>query len=432
MSTDRKQQRLNEAISEIAERISSRFKENQKLHQTFINCFESTAKTTTKFLEEDEVFVFTGDIAAMWLRDSSAQVVHYLPFLKEYDILEEFVRGLIKRQMKYILIDPYANAFNETANGNCWEVDITETNPWNWERKYEVDSLCYPVWLLHEYYERTGNREIFTPEVKRAFEEIIRLWTKEQNHETQSDYSFVRLNCPPSDTLTREGKGEPTNYTGMTWSGFRPSDDACRYGYLIPANMFAVVVLGYMENYLREIYEDTELAEQAAKLKESIEEGIRQYGIVETGEYGKVYAYETDGLGNYNLMDDANVPSLLSIPWLKYREKEDSVYENTRRFILSRNNPYYYEGTAAKGVGSPHTPDQYIWHIALTMEGLTAAKQEDKLRILNTLLATDADKMVMHEGFCCNEPKLYTREWFAWANSLFALFVMSLYEGQNY
>ncbi len=429
MSTDRKQQRLNEAISEIAERISSRFKENQKLHQTFINCFESTAKTTTKFLEEDEVFVFTGDIAAMWLRDSSAQVVHYLPFLKEYDILEEFVRGLIKRQIKYILIDPYANAFNETANGNCWEVDITETNPWNWERKYEVDSLCYPVWLLHEYYERTGNREIFTPEVKRAFEEIIRLWTKEQNHETQSDYSFVRLNCPPSDTLTREGKGEPTAYTGMTWSGFRPSDDACRYGYLIPANMFAVVVLGYMENYLREIYEDTELAEQAAKLKESIEEGIRQYGIVETGEYGKVYAYETDGLGNYNLMDDANVPSLLSIPWLKYREKDDSVYENTRRFILSCNNPYYYEGTAAKGIGSPHTPDQYIWHIALTMEGLTAAKQEDKLRILNTLLATDADKMVMHEGFCCNEPKLYTREWFAWANSLFALFVMSLYEG---
>jgi meiotically up-regulated gene 157 (Mug157) protein len=128
-------------------------------------------------------------------------------------------------------------------------------------------------------------------------------------------------------------------------------------------------------------------------------------------------------------MDDANVPSLLSIPWLKYREKDDSVYENTRRFILSCNNPYYYEGTAAKGIGSPHTPDQYIWPIALTMEGLTAAKQEDKLRILNTLLATDADKMVMHEGFCCNEPKLYTREWFAWANSLFALFVMSLYEG---
>ncbi|WOO38461.1 glycoside hydrolase family 125 protein [Anaerocolumna sp. AGMB13020] len=428
MSTDLKQQRLNEAVSEIAEKVASRFQDNQKLYQTFINCFESTAKTTTKFLKEDEVFVFTGDIAAMWLRDSSAQVVHYLPFLKEYDILEEFVRGLIKRQMKYILIDPYANAFNETANGNCWEVDITKSNPWNWERKYEVDSLCYPVWLLHEYYERTGNRHIFTFEVKLVFEEIIRLWAKEQNHETQSDYSFVRLNCPPSDTLTREGKGEPTAYTGMTWSGFRPSDDACRYGYLIPSNMFAVVVLGYMEKFLREFYKDAELAEQAAKLKDSIEQGIRQYGIVETEEYGKVYAYETDGLGSYNLMDDANVPSLLSIPWLKYREKDDSIYENTRRFLLSRNNPYYYEGTAAKGIGSPHTPDQYIWHIALTMEGLTAAEQEEKVRLLNTLLSTDADKMVMHEGFCCNEPKLYTREWFAWANSLFALFVMSLYE----
>lgn len=428
MNLENKQQKLNQVVDEIAKKIANKFSSNEKLYQTFLNCFVSTAKTTTKFLENEETFVFTGDIAAMWLRDSSAQVVHYLPFIKEYEILGDFVRGLIKRQMRYIEIDPYANAFNEEANGNCWDEDITDTNPWNWERKYEIDSLCYPIWLLHEYWIQLKDTNIFTEDVKRVCKIIINQWKKEQKHDIDSTYSFIRLNCPPSDTLTREGKGEPTGYTGMTWSGFRPSDDACKYGYLIPSNMFAVVVLGYIEEFASEIFSDVELKEQAAKLKEEIQKGIREYGIVHDEQFGDIYAYETDGFGHYNLMDDANVPSLLSIPWLKYAEGNDTVYQNTRRYILSHKNPYYYEGTCAKGIGSPHTPDQYIWHIALTMQGLTADTKEEKETLLEVLLNTDADKQVMHEGFYCNNPSEFTREWFAWANSLFALFVMKLYE----
>lgn len=428
MKTQEKQQQLNQAVDEIANKIAIKFSNNEKLHQTFLNCYTSTAKTTTKFLENGEAFVFTGDIAAMWLRDSSAQVVHYLPFVKEYRILNEFIQGLIKRQMRYILIDPYANAFNEEANGNCWDVDITESTPWNWERKYEIDSLCYPIWLLHEYYGRTKDESIFTEEVSKVFKTIIELWKKEQRHDTDSKYSFVRLNCPPSDTLTREGRGEPTGYTGMTWSGFRPSDDACAYGYLIPANMFATVVLGYMEEFAKDIFKDEELAEQAAKLKNEIQKGIEQYGILHDEEFGDIYAYETDGLGHYNLMDDANVPSLLSIPWLNYADANDKIYQNTRKFVLSKKNPYYYEGTYARGIGSPHTPKEYIWHIALTMQGLTTENQVEKEAMLETLLKTDAGKLVMHEGFFCNDPNQFTREWFAWANSLFALFVLELYE----
>ena len=424
---EEKQQQLNLAVKEIAEKIGQSFKDNEKLYQTFINCFESTAKTTTKFLDNGEAFVFTGDIAAMWLRDSSAQVVHYLPFLKEYPVIGELVRGLIKRQMHCILIDPYANAFNEEANGNCWEVDITESNPWNWERKYEVDSLCYPIWLLHEYWIRTKDTSVFTKEVKQVLNTIIELWNREQNHDRDSKYSFIRLNCPPSDTLTRDGRGEPSGYTGMTWSGFRPSDDACKYGYLVPSNMFAAVVLGFTEEFAEEIYKDNSLKEKAARLKEEINQGIKKYAILHDEEFGDIYAYETDGLGNYNLMDDANVPSLLSIPWLGYTDAGDEIYQNTRRFILSRRNLYYYEGTSAKGIGSPHTPDQYIWHIALTMQGLTAQTREEKEGILAILLQTDGDKLVMHEGFDCNDPGAYTREWFAWANSLFALFVSELY-----
>ena len=428
MNMEEKQQQLNQAVREIAEKIGDKFKDNAKLHQTFINCFESTAKTTTKFLENEETFVFTGDIAAMWLRDSSAQVVHYLPFVKEYPVIGDMVKGLIKRQMACIMIDPYANAFNEEANGNCWEVDITESSPWDWERKYEIDSLCYPIWLLNEYYAGTGDHSVFTEEVKKVCDIIIKLWRREQNHDRDSKYSFIRVNCPPSDTLTRDGKGEPTGYTGMTWSGFRPSDDACKYGYLIPANMFAVTVLGFIAEFADKIFKDASLKEEAVKLRDEINQGIKTYGVVKDEEFGEMYAYETDGLGNYNLMDDANVPSLLSIPWIGFTDTEDKIYQNTRRFILSSRNPYYYEGSFAKGIGSPHTPDQYIWHIALTMQGLTAETKEEKESILTTLLQTDGDKQVMHEGFLCNDPKAYTREWFAWANSLFALFVMEVYQ----
>ena len=428
MNVQEKQQALIEAVEEIAKKEGA-YWEDEHIRRTFENCYVSTAKTTTKFLENGEAYVFTGDIAAMWLRDSSAQVVHYLPFLKEYPILKVMVKGLIARQAKYIHIDPYANAFNEEANGNCWEKDITEYNPWNWERKYEIDSLCYPVWLMEQYVKNTGDHDIFTPEVKTAFRDILDLWKREQHHET-SAYSFIRVNCPPSDTLSCEGKGEPVGYTGMTWSGFRPSDDACRYGYLIPSNMFAAVVLGYMEKFLKEQYQDEAMAKEAADLKAQIEEGIQKYGIVENETFGKMYAYETDGLGNYNLMDDANVPSLLSLPWLAYCSKDDPIYKNTRAFVLSKKNPYYYEGNCAKGIGSPHTPDQYIWHIALTMQGLTSDSQEERENLWNTLLSTDAGCEVMHEGFHCEKPEAFTREWFAWANSLFALFALSMKEGK--
>lgn len=428
MNVQEKQQALIEAVEEIAKKEGA-YWEDEHIRRTFENCYVSTAKTTTKFLENGEAYVFTGDIAAMWLRDSSAQVVHYLPFLKEYPILKDMVKGLIARQAKYIHIDPYANAFNEEANGNCWEKDITEYNPWNWERKYEIDSLCYPVWLMEQYVKNTGHHDIFTPEVKTAFRDILDLWKREQHHET-SAYSFIRVNCPPSDTLSCEGKGEPVGYTGMTWSGFRPSDDACRYGYLIPSNMFAAVVLGYMEKFLKEQYQDEAMAKEAADLKAQIEEGIQKYGIVENETFGKMYAYETDGLGNYNLMDDANVPSLLSLPWLAYCSKDDPIYKNTRAFVLSKKNPYYYEGNCAKGIGSPHTPDQYIWHIALTMQGLTSDSQEERENLWNTLLSTDAGCEVMHEGFHCEKPEAFTREWFAWANSLFALFALSMKEGK--
>lgn len=408
-------------IRNIATDVSQNIKD-EKLKKLFFNCFIDTMETTLN-IAEDDTFIITGDIPAMWLRDSTSQIEHYLPFINDYAELKDIFIGLINRQMQCILIDPYANAFNKEANGRKWDNDITKDSPWVWERKYEIDSLCYPVRLIYKYWKTSNDDSFFNKEIKKVFEIIIDLWNTEQYHLEKSDYSFQRLNCSPTDTLCNNGLGNPVGYTGMTWSGFRPSDDACEYGYLVPANMFASVVLGYIEEIADKIYNDSSLKNKASKLKNEIDEAIEKFAIVEKEGYGKIYAYEVDGLGNHNFMDDANVPSLLSIPYIGYKPIDDEIYQNTRRFILSNNNPFYYEGKAAKGIGSPHTPPQYIWHIALSMQGLTTNNEDEINYLVETLKNTDGGKTYMHEGFHCDDPKKFTRDWFAWSNSLFSHFI---------
>lgn len=408
---------LNKIGTELSKSIN-----DEKLKKLFLNCFLNTIDTTVLY-EENDTFIITGDIPAMWLRDSTSQVEHYLPFVNKYPILKDLFIGLINRQVKCIKIDPYANAFNKKPNGQKWDNDITKDSPWVWERKYEIDSLCFPVRLIYKYWITTGDTNFFNDDIKDIFYTIINLWETEQYHLDKSDYSFQRLNCPESDTLTNNGLGNTVTFTGMTWSGFRPSDDACKYGYLIPSNMFASVVLKYIEEISEAIYNDYHLALKAKALRTQIDEGIKKFGLVEHKDFGIIYAYETDGLGNYNLMDDANVPSLLSIPYIGYKSIDDEVYQNTRKFILSKNNPYFYESKYFSGIGSPHTPDKYIWHISLSMQGLTSTNKSEIDELLKALINSDGDTYYMHEGFNCNNPNEYTREWFAWSNSLFADFV---------
>ncbi|WCT58080.1 glycoside hydrolase family 125 protein [Paenibacillus kyungheensis] len=386
----------------------------------FRQCYANTYETTLQRLADGSTFVITGDIPAMWLRDSTAQVRHYLPVAVHDTEVADMIAGVIRRQIFYIGIDPYGNAFNIEDNDHRYDIDLTELNGWVWERKYEIDSLCYPIQLSYLFWKATGRTDLFDESFRTVLHRIIDLWRCEQHHDDHSPYVFMRENCPPSDTLRNQGKGMPTSYTGMTWSGFRPSDDACTFGYLIPSNMFASVVLGYMAEIAIDMYHDERLATKALRLQEEIDFGIENYGTVIHPQYGKIYAYETDGQGNHNLMDDANVPSLLSIPYLGYRAVEDKVYQNTRAFVLSEHNPYYFTGIAASGIGSPHTPTDYIWHIALSMQGLTSTDPLEIKSILDTLASTHADTGFMHEGFHKDDPTKFTRPWFAWANSLFA------------
>ncbi|MBO5934241.1 MAG: glycoside hydrolase family 125 protein [Clostridia bacterium] len=405
-------------LSDVAASYTEKIRDG-KIRKMFVQCFMSTFETTVQLHDDGSCFVITGDIPAMWLRDSSAQVNHYIPFAKSSEEAYNVIKGLIHRQMNCILADAYANAFNREANGLGHQKDDTEMTPLVWERKYEIDSLCYPVKLAYRFWKEADTTAHFTEETRQAFYRITDLWTVEQNHENSS-YYFSRRRRRKSDTLSHKGKGAPVSYTGMTWSGFRPSDDSCIYGYLVPANMFAYVVLGYMSEIADEVYHDRVLAEKAEKLRAEIKDGIDKYAVVKDKEGKSFYAYETDGRGHFNLMDDANVPSLLSLPYLGYCSADDEIYINTRKFILSKKNPYYYAGRKAKGIGSPHTPKNHIWPIALCMQGLTSDDKNEMLYLIRTLAETDSDTGFMHESFHKNKPQKFTREWFSWANTLYA------------
>jgi meiotically up-regulated gene 157 (Mug157) protein len=407
-------------IRNIVNDMGRKLEGSPKLRRMFAKCFLNTLETTTELLDDGTTFLITGDIPAMWLRDSAAQVSQYLPLCAKNQTLRRVVEGLVKRQATYIAVDPYANAFNKEPNGHGHGGDDTQRNPWVWERKYEVDSLCYPIRLAYKYWKASGKTSIFDDTFKNALNVILSLWRTEQRHAEASPYRFARRDCPPTDTLRNGRMGMPVNYTGMTWSGFRPSDDACTFNYLIPANMFASVVLGYITEIAGTVYEDGGLADEAAGLREEIDYGIKTYGICSHPEFGRIYAYETDGFGNHNLMDDANVPNLLSIPYIGYAPADDPVYLNTRRFILSPYNPFYYSGKCASGIGSPHTPRRHIWPIGLIMQALTALDAGEIDRVLQTLESTDAGMECMHESFHADDPQTYTRPWFAWANSLFS------------
>ena len=387
----------------------------------FENCFNDTLENTVKEGEDGEYFMLTGDIPAMWLRDSTNQLRPYLFTAKSDPRVMRIILGVIKKQLRAILLDPYANAFNETANGAGHQTDKTAMRAEVWERKYEIDSLCYPVQLCYLLWKNCGETKQFDDDFYKAAETIMDVWEIEQDHVNNSNYTFERFDCPETDTLPNEGKGNPAARTGMTWSGFRPSDDRCVYGYLIPSEMFAVKALSYLSEVFTGIYGDEAAASRAERLAKEIGDGIRKYGVSDG-----VYAYETDGNGNCAFMDDANIPSLLSLPYLGCCKKDDPLYLDTRKFVLSSKNPYYFEGEYACGIGSPHTPEGFIWHIALAVQGLTSADEAERERILDTFERTTAGTYLMHEGFCKDDPAKFTRPWFSWANAVYAEFVLSM------
>ncbi len=375
---------------------------------------------------DGEVFVLTGDIPAMWLRDSTAQVRPYL-LAADDPAVAAALTGVLRRQLRYVLADPYANAFNAEPDGSgAGYVDEPAPGPLVWEQKYEVDSLCAPLQLAYGIWRATGGLGHLTVDDRfvRAARRIIALWRVEQDHENRSPYEFRRLGDDAFDSLPRGGRGAPVGPTGMTWSGFRPSDDRCHHGYLVPSNAMAAVALTGLAELAAAIG-DPVLAADATALSGEIATGVRTQGVTEGADLA-VYAYEVDGLGGQSLMDDANIPSLLSLPYLGWCDPGDQLYLRTREFVLSDANPFYYAGSSAAGIGSPHTPPGHVWPLSLTMQALTSDDEAERTRLAELLLRTDGGTGAMHESFHTDDPGTFTRAWFGWGDALFAELLLDL------
>ncbi len=327
-------------------------------------------------------YVSTGDIDAMWLRDSSVQAMARLH-------QQALVRGVIARQERLIAIDPYANAFHR-------DYGVAE-------RKFELDSLCYPVRLAEQYVQATGDTSVYDRRFYAELHIILRTIMVEQQHGSHSNYHR-------NERRMKDG-------IGLVWSAYRPSDDPQVFNYNIPENMFAATTLREMAQLFSRQYHDETSAHKATFAAERIEQAIETRAIFST-RHGRIYAYEIDGLGAAKFMDDANVPSLLSVPLLGYAYNA-KAYAATRAFILSPGNPYYYRGRYASGIGSMHTPWNFVWPMSLIMQYRTASHNTEKDRIVSELALSNAGDGALHESFDVNDPRRYTRPKFGWVNALF-------------
>lgn len=398
----------------------------------FENCFPNTLDTTVKFYQKNNrpfTYVITGDIDAMWLRDSSAQVYPYLSLANEDEKLKNLLKGVINKQIECVLLDPYANAFFDDASKiSEWKDDLTEMKAGIHERKWEIDSLCYVMRLSYNYWKTTGDSSVFDAEWKKAMLLILQTFKDQQRKDSKGPYKFQRANGNPLDTQFAGGYGNPTKKIGLIHSMFRPSDDAVFYPFLVSSNMFAVVSLRETAEIFSQILKDENSSIQFKNLAKEVDEAIQKYAILNHPIAGKIYALEIDGFGNALFMDDANVPNLLSIPYLGYASKDDEVYKNTRKFSLSVANPWFSEGKFAKGIGGPHIGEHKIWPLGLIMQALTTDDDEEIVSVLKMLKATHAGTGFIHESFDVDNPKDFTRSWFAWANTLFGELILQLHK----
>lgn len=419
----------SEAVERLIRTVKGKIS-NPELAWLFENCFPNTLDTTVDFEiinGKPDTFVITGDIDAMWLRDSSAQVWPYLPLMKEDKHLKELIKGVINRQVKCILKDPYANAFyKDESKISEWKDDKTEMKPGVHERKWEIDSLCYPIRLAHGYWKETGDTAVFDSDWQQAMRSVVTTFKQQQRWEGNGPYKFERTTSWATDGVPLGGYGYPAKKTGLIFAMFRPSDDATFFPFNIPGNYFAVSALGKLKELWSAAGADKAFLAEIDTLRKTVSDALMQYGVIKTPQYGEIFPYEVNGYGSYNLMDDANVPSLLSMAYLDAYVPAN-LYANTRKYVLSADNPFFFKGKAGEGIGGPHVGMDYIWPMSIIMRGITSNEEKEIKYCIDTLRSSHAGTGFMHEAFHKDDASRFTRKWFAWANTLFGEFIWKVY-----
>ena len=463
--------------AEIASLVP-RFKD-PNLAVLFSNTLPNTLDTTVykHTVSPLDTFIVTGDIEAMWQRDSTNQVWPYLRFLSSDAPLRTLVAGLIRRQIANTLAQPYANAFqidNSTVGPHAGDASIpagAASSNYVFEYKYELDSLANVLRLSAGYWAATQDTSPFDSTWLAAVQLILATMRDQQQGSEEEDlaggpaYGFQRTTSEPSDSLDHL-RGPVARRTGMVKAAFRGSDDAQVLPFSIPENAYAAVALGNVTALLAALGHSAEAA-AATALAADIRAGIAQYGIMQHPiAKVAVYAYEVDGFGSQYFMDDANIPSLMAMPYYGFVEASDALYQQTRAALLSgASNPYYMCGTAGCGIGGPHNGWPYVWPMAIAIQSWTASSDAEVAQTLQLLVNSSACTGFIHESFDSEwagrarakgsaawqrplfahqltlsltppPPSLlslpeddvnkFTRKWFAWVNSLFADLVMKI------
>lgn len=415
----------NEYIEDIIKTISQDIAD-EDLQRMFCQCFPNTLDTTVYYTHREsqsDTFIVTGDIPAMWIRDSVNQVWPYLQYITKDKELNNLFIGLIYRLTRCIISDPYANAFKRELH-NGWPVV--------WERKYELDSLASFFRISSAYYQTTHDMQPFDEywvfAIRKALE-IIHLEQNSLDKDSQKIlFQFKTHTGHLHPAVRMRGYGYPSKHCGLSRCVFRPSDDETVFPYLIPANAMMVVNLRRLTPLLEVLYV-TDAAQLAHKLADQLNYGVKKWGIVTHPKFGKVYAYEVDGFGSQCLMDDPNIPSLLSLPYLGFCSTDDEVYKNTRKMILSTFNPFFAKGKYAQGITSPHFGVcDHFWPMATIMQAITTQNENEIIDCLKILKKTHAKSYFMHESINVDNPNEYTRPWFAWVNSLFGELIVKIHQ----
>ncbi|KAM3423609.1 hypothetical protein BST61_g1033 [Cercospora zeina] len=440
---------VEEAIQRIQGEIA-----DPDLKRLFENSYPNTLDTAVRWKgtaagsDEELTFLITGDIDAMWLRDSANQVQSYLPLLEassESNSLASLYRGVINLQARYLLIDPYCNSFqppvesgldakpNQGASGDI--VVPVYSNTSVFECKYELDSLAAFLEVSYDYYQATKDAEFFGKyQWVQAVEAVLKTVEEQMVGTYEPDgrvsnlpYQFARQSSKSTETQANNGLGNPfNNGTGLVRSFFRPSDDSTIYQGLIPSNMMFSRYLAATADIAAKISGQEGLAQKMRDMAESIKNAISTYGIIEIPNYGKVYAFEVDGYCGQNIMDDANIPSLLSAPFFGYLDANDEVYQRTRKLILSAQNPYFMRGPVINAIGGPHNGPGYAWPMASIVRILTSSDDAEITEQLREIVSSTDGLGLIHESINTFNGSDWTRQWFSWANGLFGQAILDL------
>jgi len=434
-------------IKEITSKMAS-----VDLARLFENCFPNTLDTTVRWHlpskdpKKAQSFIVTGDINAQWLRDSTNQLQQYQPLAKDDPELKTLLLGAINTQAIFVNESRYCNAFQPplasglepTSNGQDDTVEPVYEPYIVFECKYEIDSLASFLSLSNQFYASTSDASFITPLWVSAVQRVVQV-IEEQSIGTFSPsgypydmtYTFQRKTTVGTETLNLGGIGNPlASNTSLVRSAFRPSDDACILQFFIPGNAFLSVELERTAKLLASAKKNLPLSKTLQSYSDSIRAAIMKHGVIEHPEFGKVFVYETDGYGSHLIMDDANLPSLLSLPLLGFVPSTDPIYQNTRRMILSRQgNPYYLVGSKFQGIGGPHIGIKHAWPISLLVQAMTSDDDNEIVGLMESVLNASAKLGLIHESVNVEHPQAdYTRSWFAWANSVYAHAILDLAE----